>query len=185
MSRIGRMPVPLPLGVQALLEETPLGTAATVRGPRGELHRTFLPAVTIRQEEGRLVVDLREEASKEAAIHGLSRALLNNMVVGVSQGYRRSLEIQGAGYRAQTVPEGLSLAVGFTHPVVIPALTGINFQVEQNTRVHVEGVDKELVGQTAARIRAVRPPQVYTGKGIRYLNEQVRRKAGKATGRRK
>lgn len=185
MSRIGRMPVPLPSGVQAGLEEGPQGATVSIRGPRGELRRTFHPAVTVRQQDGRLLVDLRQEASKQSAIHGLSRSLLNNMVIGVSQGYRRSLEIQGAGYRAQTVPEGLSLVVGFTHPVVIPAGPGIRFQVEQNTRIHVEGVDKELVGQTAARIRAVRPPEVYTGKGIRYVGESVRRKAGKAAGRKK
>ena len=185
MSRIGRMPVPLPEGVQAGMEDTPQGVHVVVHGPRGELRRLFHPAVAIRQEERRLFVGLRPEAAKEAAIHGLSRALLNNMVVGVSQGFRRSLEIQGAGYRAQAGAEGLSLAVGFTHPVRFPPTPGISFQVEQNTRVHVEGVDKELVGQIAARIRAVRPPEVYTGKGIRYANEQVRRKAGKATGRRK
>lgn len=185
MSRIGRMPVPLPPGVQAQMQEGPQGTAVSVHGPRGELRRTFHQAVTIQREDEQLVVRLREETSDQKALHGLSRALLNNMVVGVSQGYRKSLEIQGAGYRAQTVPQGLSLALGFTHPVIILAKPGIVFQVEQNTRIHVDGADKEMVGQTAAHIRAARPPEVYTGKGIRYVGEQVRRKAGKATGRRK
>jgi large subunit ribosomal protein L6 len=137
------------------------------------------------RQNGDMVVQLKEGDEQEGAIQGLSRALLYNMVTGVAQGYRKSLEIQGAGYRAQASGKGISLIVGYTHPVQIEPPAGVSIQVEANTRIHVEGADKEAVGQTAAKIRDVRPPEVYTGKGIRYQGEQVRRKAGKATGRRK
>ena len=185
MSRVGRSPVPIPPEVVIQLIDDVAGVRAVVKGAQGELNRTFHPFVAIAQEDGQLIVSLREESSKGSAIHGLSRALLNNMVVGVSQGFQKTLEISGAGYRAQATETSVTLQVGHSHPVTVDAPSGVTVRVEANTRVHVAGADKQAVGETAARIRAVRKPGVYTGKGIRYSDEQVRRKAGKGAGRRK
>ncbi len=175
MSRIGKKPVPLPAGVTASVA----GRKLTVKGPRGELHRTFHPDMALTVEAGQVAVARPSDDAKHKALHGLSRTLVANMVEGVTKGYEKSLEIQGVGYRAENKPFGLTLIVGFSHPVDFKAPAGITLKAEQPTLVRVTGADKELVGQVAANIRDVRPPEPYKGKGIRYVGEQVRRKAGK------
>jgi large subunit ribosomal protein L6 len=141
--------------------------------------------MTIAQEDGHLVVTRPSDARDLRALHGLTRSLVNNMIVGVSQGFTKTLELQGVGYRAQQADESVVLQVGFSHTVEVQPLPGVTLRVEGNNRIHVEGNDKQVVGEQAARMRAVRPPNVYTGKGVRYLGEQVRRKAGKAGGRKR
>ena len=179
------MPIEVPGGVQVTMSDAAEGTMIAVKGPRGELSRQFHPAVRFEQDANVITVHRKNENERSAAaFHGLSRALLANMVTGVSEGYRRTLEIQGAGYRAQQTGRGITLSVGYSHTVEIQPPDGITLEAESNTRLHVDGIDKELVGQIAAKIRAVRKPGVYTGKGIRYQGEQVRRKAGKGAGRR-
>lgn len=175
MSRIGKRPVPVPTKVTVAID----GQTLTVKGPKGELTRTFPPEVLFEQEDGAIQVTRRNESRNARQRHGLCRTLLANMVEGVSGGFQRRLEIQGVGYRAQAQGSNLILSVGYSHPVEIPAPEGIQFTVENNTNVLVAGIDKEIVGNTAARIRAVRPPEPYKGKGIRYQGEIVRRKAGK------
>lgn len=179
MSRIGRKPIPLPAAVEVTID----GSTVRVRGPRGELARTFPPQVEIRREDGQLVVARRGEDRRSKAMHGLSRALLANMVEGVTQGYKKVLEIVGVGYRAEAKPHGLTLSLGFSHPVEYRAPEGITLRTPTPTVIEVEGIDKEKVGQVAAEIRSLRPPEPYKGKGIRYQGEQIRRKAGKAKGR--
>ena len=176
MSRVGKQPVPLAAGVQVTLGD---GNAITVKGPRGELQRTFPDAMRFAIEENTVVVTRPSDTSSHRALHGLSRSLLNNMVVGVTDGFTKTLEVQGVGYRAQLEGSSLRLAVGFSHPVMVEPPEGISFVVE-GPRINVSGIDKEQVGQVAADIRKVRPPEPYKGKGIRYLGEHVRRKAGKA-----
>lgn len=177
MSRIGRSPIPLPKGVGVDID----GQSVTVQGPKGALRREFSPRVGIALEEGKLLVTRSSDQPSVRALHGLTRALLANMVEGVSEGFRKSLEIVGVGYRAEVQGSDLVLQVGYSHPVRYPAPEGITLSVEQGSRiVHVDGADKELVGEVAAQIRAVRKPEPYKGKGIRYLGEHVRRKAGKA-----
>lgn len=177
MSRIGRMPILIPQGVTVDVENN----SVRVKGPKGEISRSFDPAMQIGLEEDAIVVQRPTDHRRHRSLHGLTRALLNNMVVGVSEGFVRRLEIQGVGYRAEMQGKNLVLNVGYSHPVVIEPPDGISFEVEKGYRgISVLGVDKEVVGEMAARIRRVRPPEPYKGKGIRYQGEYVRRKAGKA-----
>ncbi|MCZ2110787.1 MAG: 50S ribosomal protein L6 [Dehalococcoidia bacterium] len=176
MSRIGRQPVALPNTVQVTIGDD---NNVTVKGPRGELSRQFPRTITISRDEGNLVVTRPNDEGKQRALHGLSRTLLNNMVTGVTTGFTKTLEVQGVGYRAQVQGTSLQLALGFSHPVIIAPPQGISFAVE-GPRINIQGNDKEQVGQVAANIRKLRPPEPYKGKGIRYLGERVRRKAGKA-----
>jgi large subunit ribosomal protein L6 len=175
MSRIGKRPVTLPSGVTATIE----GRAFRVKGPKGELVRTFHPDVTVAMEEGAITVARPSDEPRHKALHGLTRTLVANMVEGVTNGYQKVLEIQGVGYKAEATKAGLTLALGFSHQVKYPAPEGISFAVENNTLVRISGTNKELVGQVAADIRSIRPPEPYKGKGIRYQGERVRRKAGK------
>ncbi len=176
MSRIGNAPIDVPSGVEIRVD----GPEVTVKGPKGELSRRFPERVTISIENGVATVTRVDDSHESKALHGLSRALLANMVTGVSEGYRKDLEIQGVGYRAQLKGKDLELQVGFSHPVTVSAPQGIDFEVPEPTKISVIGIDKELVGQVAADVRKVRPPEPYKGKGIRYVGEYVRRKAGKA-----
>ena len=176
MSRIGKLPVPVAKNVQVDIQ----GQAVKVKGPRGELDRVFPEGVTIMSEDGRLTVTRADDTKRTRALHGLARSLLNNMVIGVSDGFTKTLELQGVGYRATQAGPKVSLAVGYSHPVEVVPPDSITLEVEGNTKLHVKGIDKELVGQVAANIRKIRPPEPYKGKGIRYLDERVRRKAGKA-----
>ncbi len=176
MSRIGKMPVALPKGVNINID----GTTLKVKGPKGELSRTFHQDMVIKQEDGKIVVETPDDPAYNA-MHGLTRALINNMVKGVSDGFTRVLEIEGVGYRGELQGRNLVLALGFSHPVPIEAPSGITFTVDKTQRViTIEGPDKQTVGQVAANIRMLRPPEPYKGKGIRYQGEKVRRKAGKA-----
>jgi large subunit ribosomal protein L6 len=176
MSRIGKKPVPVPAGVDISIT----GQTVAVKGPRGSLERTFTDRVDLTLEDGTVLVARKDDARESRALHGLSRALLANMVIGVAEGFRRELSIVGVGYRAALKGSGIELQLGFSHPVQVTAPEGISFEVPEPTRVIVSGIDKEQVGQVAADIRKLRPPEPYKGKGVRYLNEQVRRKAGKA-----
>ncbi|MDO8665536.1 MAG: 50S ribosomal protein L6 [Gemmatimonadales bacterium] len=175
MSRIGRKPVPLPQGVTASVS----GTTIAVKGPKGELTRTLHADLSVSVEGAEVQVKRPSDSSKHRALHGLSRTLVANMVEGVTKGYEKTLEIQGVGYKAETKPYGLNIIVGYSHSVEFKAPPGIKLTADQPTVVKVSGSDKELVGQVAANIRAVRPPEPYKGKGIRYRGEKVRRKAGK------
>jgi large subunit ribosomal protein L6 len=177
LSRVGRLPLPLPSGVQVKVS----GSHVAVSGPKGQLERDFDSRVSIKVDDQTLVVSRSSEQRDVRALHGLTRALVANMVHGVHSGFRKSLDVQGVGYRAEVQGKELILLVGFSHPVKFAPPTGIALSVEQGNRtIHVDGVDKELVGEVAAKIRAIRPPEPYKGKGIRYLGETVRRKAGKA-----
>ena len=175
MSRIGKKPVTLPKGVNLDLQ----GNSVAVKGPKGELRRTLHPEMKLTLADGTLTVERPSEDKRHKALHGLTRTLVQNMVEGVSKGFIKTLEIQGVGYKAEAKPYGVNLIVGYSHPVKYEAPKGIKISVENNTVVKVEGADKEVVGQVAAELRSVRPPEPYKGKGIRYQGEQVRRKAGK------
>ncbi len=176
MSRIGKMPVVLPKGVTAKIE----GTTVTIKGPKGELKQTFHSDMILKQEDSRILVD-RPENPLYDAMHGMVRAIINNMVLGVTQGFKKDLEIDGVGYRGEMQGERLVLSLGFSHPVPVDPPSGIKLSVDKSQRIlTIEGIDKELVGLTAAKIRALRPPEPYKGKGIHYAGEKVRRKAGKA-----
>ena len=175
MSRIGKRPVDLPAGVSIDIA----GSKVTVKGPKGTLSRTLPADMKVSAEGATVTVSRPSEETRHKALHGLTRTLVANMVEGVSQGFSRTLEIQGVGYKAELKPFGLNLVVGLSHQVAVKAPEGISFVVDTPTVVKVEGIDKELVGQVAAEIRRVRPPEPYKGKGIRYQGEQVRRKAGK------
>jgi len=175
MSRIGKRPLPIPHGVSVNLD----GNRVSVKGPKGELNRQVHDELKVRIDGSQLLVERPSDEPKHKALHGLTRALLKNMVEGVTLGYVRTLEIQGVGYKAEVRPPGVRLTVGFSHPVDFKAPAGIKLTVDNNVLIKVEGPDKELVGQVASEIRKVRPPEPYKGKGIRYLGEAVRRKAGK------
>jgi large subunit ribosomal protein L6 len=177
MSRIGKAPIPVPSGVEVTID----GRRVAVKGPQGTLERELPGEITVRQEDGTLLVDRPDDQRHNRALHGLSRSLVNNMVVGVSAGFSKELEIVGVGYRA--TPQGptkIELALGFSHPVVVDAPDGVTFEVPVPTRIVVKGIDKEQVGQVAANIRKIRKPEPYKGKGVRYAGEYVQRKAGKA-----
>jgi large subunit ribosomal protein L6 len=175
MSRIGKAPVPIPEKVSVSLD----GLAVTVKGPKGELHRLLPDGVAISQEGNTLVVSPTSENRRSRERHGLSRTLVSNMVVGVSEGFTRRLEIVGVGYRAQVQGRKLVVNAGYSHPVEMVPPEGVSFSVENNTTVLVSGADKELVGNEAAKVRAIRPPEPYKGKGIKYEGERILRKAGK------
>jgi large subunit ribosomal protein L6 len=175
MSRIGRKPVPVPKGVEVALA----GRAVTVKGPKGSLTHQVHPEMRVRLDDGTVLVERPSDSRQHRALHGLTRALLANMVQGVTQGYFRKLELHGVGYKAEVSAKGVRLVVGLSHPVDFPAPPGIKISVENNTQIRVDGIDKALVGQVAAELRKVRPPEPYKGKGIRYVGEHVRRKAGK------
>ncbi len=177
MSRIGRMPVEIPAGVTVDLK----GTNVRIKGPKGEMQRTFSNLIGISMETDRLVITRNSDLPAERALHGTTRAVLANMVHGVSKGFDVVLEIDGVGYRAEMQGKNLALYVGYSHPVIVEPPAGISFEVDQKTRqIKVLGYDKELVGQIAANVRKIRPPEPYHGKGIHYLGEHIRRKAGKA-----
>jgi len=177
VSRVGRMPVAVPTGVQVEIK----GTSVGVKGPKGELKRTFSPLVGIAMENGQIMVTRNSDRPSERALHGTTRALLANMIHGVSSGFERILEIDGVGYRAEMNGKNLVLYMGFSHPVEVEPPAGITYDVDPKTRqVFVRGFDKEQVGQVAANIRNVRPPEPYHGKGLHYQGEKIRRKAGKA-----
>ena len=175
MSRIGRKPVTVPKGVTLQLE----GNNVAVKGPRGELRRRLHPDMQVAFDKDQFTVARPSEEKRHKALHGLTRTLVQNMVEGVSKGFSKTLEIQGVGYKAEAKPYGVNLIVGYSHPVKYEAPKGIKISVDNNTVVKIEGADKELVGQVAAELRSVRPPEPYKGKGIRYQGEHVRRKAGK------
>lgn len=176
MSRIGKRPIPIPDKVKVAVS----GSTVTVKGPKGELSRTLTPQVAVEQSDNQVIVSCINESRVARQQHGLSRTLVANMVEGVSNGFEKRLEIQGVGYRAAVQGKNLTLNVGYSNPVVIEPPDGIKVAVESNTNVIVTGIDKEVVGNMAAKIRAVRPPEPYKGKGIRYAGEYVRRKVGKA-----
>jgi large subunit ribosomal protein L6 len=175
MSRIGKRPVPIPKGVTLAID----GQTVRVKGPKGELSRTVHAEMKLAMEEGQLTVTRPSEETRHKALHGLTRTLIANMVEGVEKGYQKVLEIQGVGYKAELNKTGLNVVVGYSHPVSYKAPEGITFAVANNTVVTISGPNKELVGQVAAEIRQIRPPEPYKGKGIRYQGERVRRKAGK------
>jgi len=176
MSRIGRLPIAVPSGVDVSID----GRSVTVKGPKGSLSRELHPEIAVARDGDSIVVTRPSEAKTHKQLHGLTRTLVNNMVVGVTDGYRKALEITGVGYRAALVGRKLQLNLGYSHPVEIDPPAGISFELENPTRLAVVGIDKELVGEIAARVRATRKPEPYKGKGVRYAGEQIRRKAGKA-----
>ncbi|HVL63911.1 MAG TPA: 50S ribosomal protein L6 [Actinomycetota bacterium] len=177
MSRIGKAPIPVPSGVEVTLS----GRRVSVKGPQGTLERELPGEIEVVQEDGSLLVQRPNDERQNRALHGLTRSLVNNMVVGVTAGFVKELEIVGVGYRAAASgPNRLELALGFSHPVVVDAPAGITFETPQPTRIIVRGIDKELVGQVAANIRKIRKPEPYKGKGVRYAGEVVQRKSGKA-----
>jgi len=177
MSRIGKAPIEVPGGVDVTIS----GNSVTVKGPKGSLTRTLPGEISVRQDGPTLLVERPNDERRNRALHGLSRTLVNNMVLGVTAGFRKELEIVGVGYRAEAQgPSALKLALGFSHPVVVDAPAGVTFEVANPTNVAVVGIDKELVGQVAANIRSIRKPEPYKGKGVRYRGERVLRKAGKA-----
>ena len=177
MSRVGRLPVTVPSGVTVDIS----GLTVRVKGPKGTMERTFTEGITIDREDGNLVVTRASDAPTHRAMHGTARALINNMVTGVSDGFTRVLEVDGVGYRAEMSGKNLMLYVGYSHPVPVEPPDGISFDVDTKTRqVKITGFDKEQVGQVAANVRSIRPPEPYHGKGIRYAGEKIRRKAGKS-----
>ncbi|MFY1687980.1 50S ribosomal protein L6 [Plantactinospora sp. WMMB782] len=177
MSRIGRKSIPVPSGVEVTID----GSTVKVKGPKGELSHTLAEPITAeRGEDGQLHVNRPNDERRAKELHGLSRTLVANMIVGVTEGYRKTLEIAGTGYRVTAKGSDLEFALGFSHPVQVKAPSGITFTVERPTLFHVAGIDKQQVGEVAANIRKIRPPEPYKGKGVKYQGEVIRRKAGKA-----
>jgi len=176
MSRIGRKSIPVPAGVDVTIS----GQTVKVKGPKGELSHTVAEPITVAQEAGELHVNRPNDERKAKELHGLSRTLVANMIVGVTEGYKKVLEINGTGYRVIAKGKDLEFALGFSHPVNVVAPAGISFSVERPTQFTVAGIDKQLVGEVAANIRKIRPPEPYKGKGVKYQGEVIRRKAGKA-----
>ena len=177
MSRIGQAPIPVPSGVDIRVD----GRRITVKGPKGELSRAIPGAIAVEQTDGELLVSRPDDARENRALHGLTRSLVNNMVIGVTDGFSKNLEIVGVGYRAEAQgPDAIRLALGFSHPVNVKAPAGVTFEVPAPTQIVVRGIDNEVVGQVAANIRSIRKPEPYKGKGVRYQGERVLRKAGKA-----
>jgi large subunit ribosomal protein L6 len=176
MSRIGKLPVVIPANVTVNVAES----VVHVKGPKGELSQAILPVVSVKLEDGKAHVERKGNDKPSRSAHGLTRTLIANMVEGVTKGFRKSLEIQGVGYRAAKAGEKLNLSLGYSHPIVFEAPKGISFTVEGTTKIHIDGIDKQRVGQTAAEIRGLREPEPYKGKGIRYDGEVVRKKLGKA-----
>ena len=175
MSRIGKAPITVPSGVDVTIS----GRNVSVKGPKGTLSRDIPGDIVVRKEENTIVVERPNDERQNRSLHGLTRTLINNMIIGVTDGFAKELEIIGVGYRAEAQGTNLRLALGFSHPVIVPAPAGITFEIPAQTRVIVKGIDKELVGQVAANIRSIRKPEPYKGKGVRYLGERVLRKAGK------
>ena len=176
MSRIGKHPIAIPAGVTATVE----GNTVTVKGPKGELKQSFAPSLTIKMEDGQITVTRPNDEKENRALHGLTRTLIHNMVVGVTDGFKKELEIQGVGYRAQKTGNELVMNLGFSHQVVFEDNADITIEVPSPNRIVINGIDKQKVGQFAAEVREVRPPEPYKGKGIRYVGEYVRHLAGKA-----
>jgi large subunit ribosomal protein L6 len=179
MSRIGKLPIAVPKGVTVSID----GQTVRVKGPKGELMRTIATDITVALENDTLKVTRPSDESRHKSLHGLTRTLVANMVEGVTKGYQKTLEISGVGYKAEVRPFGLQLALGFSHPVQYKAPVGIKLTAPQPTSIVIDGADKEIVGQVAAELRNLRPPEPYKGKGIKYAGEQIRRKAGKAGGK--
>lgn len=177
MSRVGRLPIEVPAGVEVKID----GANVKVKGPKGEMEFTFNPEISIKQEDGSILVERPTDQPMHRALHGTTRTVIDNMVVGVSKGFERVLEIEGVGYRAEMNGDNLVINVGYSHPVIVEPPKGIRFEADLKTRqIKVLGYDKQAVGQVAANIRKIRPPEPYKGKGIRYQGEYVRRKPGKA-----
>jgi large subunit ribosomal protein L6 len=176
MSRIGRLPVPMAAGVKVDVT----GRTVTVKGPKGTLAQALPGGIDAEISDGKILVKRRDDSKPQRALHGLTRALLNNAVVGVTKGFGKELEIQGVGYRAQVAGSTVSFTLGYTHPIEFPIPAGIQIAVEKQTKLTITGIDRQQVGQVAAKIRKLRPPDVYKGKGVRYVGEHVRKKAGKA-----
>ena len=180
MSRIGKAPVAVPNGVTVTLKD---GNVISVKGPKGELTRSLPSAMTVKQESGTVTVTRPSDEDQHKALHGLTRTLIANMVEGVTKGFSKNLELVGVGYKAEVRPYGLQLALGYSHPIEYRAPQGIKLTAPVPTQIVVEGANKEVVGQVAAEIRSLRPPEPYKGKGVKYAGEQIRRKAGKAGGK--
>lgn len=176
MSRVGKQPIKIPQGASVEISDSEV----TIKGPKGMLKSPVLPGITVEQDSGMLLVKRADDSKQTLAYHGLCRSLINNAVTGVSEGFKKELEIQGVGYRAVVKGKEVEFSLGFSHTISFPVPEGIQISVEKNTRVTIEGIDKQKVGQVAAEIRRMRPPEVYKGKGIRYLGEYVIHKVGKA-----
>ena len=175
MSRVGKKPIAVPSGVEFSVKDN----VVTVKGPKGTLTKEFNNNITIKLEDGHITVERPNDEPFIRAIHGTTRALINNMIKGVHEGYRKTLTLVGVGYRAAAKGKGLEISLGYSHPVIIDEIPGITFSVEKNTTIHIDGIEKELVGQVAANIRAKRPSEPYKGKGVKYADEHIRRKEGK------
>ncbi len=179
MSRIGRKPIPIPSGVEVEISNGRI----SAKGPKGSEELSIPAGITVRKEENQLVVSRKDDSRQQKSLHGLMRALINNLVEGVSKGFRKELEIRGTGYSVKLQHGGLLINIGYSHPVFIGPVEGIDYEVQGNTNLAVVGTNKQIVGAVAAKIRSVRPPEPYKGKGIRYKGEHVRRKAGKTVGK--